>query len=198
MDPVRMLHILREYGHVECNSPKNQIKLYRLLHQQGYRWLSVIIGYTTGQGLNLNPYNGRARPGAARETKRRPLTRVMQYARWIVAKRLLWTDIDSEHLDFASDQDIFASAWHPNQSVQQVFQALCRGWPWSVGHKYDPINLARLKTPIKQIVLRPHLMSYFSEPSEYLPPHIWSVVADFLCTRNSPRFNDTSSCRPRS
>ena len=174
--------MLERDGVVQCNSPKNQMRLYRLLCQKGQRWSASIVGYNTGRGLNLNPWSGGRRGPARYDSQKSTLKK---YALWIKQKRLLWKDIDQHALEWVMPP--FYDAWDEDRPLYSIIECLQKGWNWDLGIKYNPINVAVLQSPVKEIVLWSHLVKYLRTLSLCFPVEVSSIVADFLCTQVNPR-----------
>lgn len=144
-----MFDTLMRDGVVECNSPKNRLRLYRILKEKGIRFASTVIGYTKGRGFNLCRWIDGA-------TKAWNLPRV---ARWIAAKRLLSKDVEKScrewfppYSDPRFNFDKIRDAWTPGWNVQQIHDLILSEWGMDLeAHKWTPFDTCFARKTIARI-----------------------------------------------
>lgn len=146
-----MFRVLLQDGVVECNSPKNRKRLYKMLQEKGIRFTSKVIGHTKGRGFNLCRWVGGA-------TKAWDIPRI---AKWIAAKRLLSKDVEKACKDwfpfFSTNQfklDKIRDAWALGWNVQQIHDLILAEWGEAlVDYKWTPFDRCFVRKTIARIRL---------------------------------------------
>lgn len=143
----RMLKELQTKGVVECNSPKNRARLFKLLDQEKIKVKKTIIGYTVGK-KDICRWSGSRQIGW-------DLGRI---ANWIHNKRLLKTDLQeackiTESFKFEDVESIFDDGLTREQIKDVIEKKWGENLEWIKWTPFDSLHIR--KTIVRIEVIQP-------------------------------------------
>ena len=154
MDVQRMEQILKSYGVVESNSPKNRKKLYEILKKENISFSTEVIGYTSGI-KSMCPYVGKKSGGYT----------LGHIVKWIHSKRILKEDLKKACDIYSYQNEKFEdieSVFNDGLTKSKIRNILRNSWGniadsthinSYLHNKYGPFDNCELRKTIVRITL---------------------------------------------
>ncbi|AGC01808.1 hypothetical protein H012_gp657 [Acanthamoeba polyphaga moumouvirus] len=145
----KMYNILTSIKSVECNSPKNRKKLYKILKTQNIKFKKEVIGYTSGK-KSLCRWSGR-RMGW--DFKR--------ITKWIISGRMNKTEVINNFDNFILDKnynrdrnlELIEQIFSKELSFQEIYNILIINWSFMIKDKWTPFDNCYIYKTIVRIEL---------------------------------------------
>ncbi|AGF85486.1 hypothetical protein QJ854_gp296 [Moumouvirus goulette] len=145
----KMYQTLINIKSIECNSPKNRNKLYKILKIQNIKFKKKVIGYTTGK------------KSLCRWSDRRIGWDFKRITKWIISERMIKEEVINCFYNYICDHNynhdrdikIINQIFSKKLSFREIYEIMNVHWNFMINDKWTPFDNCHIYKTIVRIEL---------------------------------------------